>query len=103
MLKTSLLAALVVATTSATAHAEFGGRLFGFLDNNRGTVAVRSRGNARPYTRPPASYSGQWYTTPDGCSYSRANPPGGIPTWHLIQNPHHIGQPNAHGNCVPMM
>lgn len=50
---------------------------------------------------PPASYVGQWYTTPGGCSYSRAQAPGYAPTWHLIINPHHIGQPPAKASCPP--
>ncbi len=53
--------------------------------------------------RPPDSYQGQWYTTPDGCSYSRAKAPGYRTTWHLIINPHHIGQPNAKKSCPVML
>lgn len=53
--------------------------------------------------RPPANYQGQWYTTPDGCSYSRAQAPGYAPSWHLIINPHHIGQPNAKASCPAML
>lgn len=52
---------------------------------------------------PPTNYQGQWYTTPDGCSYSRAQAPGYAPTWHLIINPHHIGQPNAKASCPAML
>lgn len=52
---------------------------------------------------PPANYQGQWYTTPDGCSYSRAQAPGYPPSWHLIINPHHIGQPNAKASCPAML
>lgn len=53
--------------------------------------------------RPPDSYQGQWYVTPQGCSYSRAQAPGYRPTWHLILNPHHIGQPNAPRGCPAML
>ncbi len=49
--------------------------------------------------RPPQTFQGQWYTTPAGCSYSRAQAPGYPVTWHLILNPHHIGQPNARKSC----
>lgn len=56
-----------------------------------------------PVLGPPASYDGQWYTTPEGCSYSRAKAPGYAPTWHLILNPHHIGQPNATARCPAML
>lgn len=52
---------------------------------------------------PPPDYQGQWYTTPDGCSYSRAQAPGYPPTWHLINNPHHIGKPNAKRGCPAML
>lgn len=54
---------------------------------------------AQKYTPPPASFSGQWFTTADGCSYSRAKAPGYAPTWHLIQNPHHIGGRAPHRGC----
>lgn len=53
--------------------------------------------------RPPESYQGQWYVTPQGCSYSRAKAPGYRTTWHLIINPHHIGQPNARRGCPAML
>jgi len=52
---------------------------------------------------PPASYQGQWYTTPDGCSYSRAQAPGYAVMWMLIQNPHHIGQPKAGRHCTSVL
>lgn len=52
---------------------------------------------------PSDSYQGQWYTTPDGCSYSRAKAPGYATMWVLILNPHHIGQPNAGPHCVAML
>ena len=103
MFKMSFVAALMLAATSTSAQAGIGERFLNLFEKDRGTVAMRSRGKARAYTRPPASFQGQWYTTPDGCSYSRANPPGGRPSWHLIQNPHHIGQSNAHSGCVVMM
>ncbi|GGL57298.1 hypothetical protein [Wenxinia marina] len=58
---------------------------------------------ARVHVAPPASFQGQWFTTADGCSYSRAQAPGYAPTWHLIINPHHIGQPAAHRGCPAML
>lgn len=54
-------------------------------------------GSANPHPGP--NYAGQWFTTTDNCSYSRAQAPGYSPTWHLILNPHHIGMPNAHSGC----
>ncbi|MEM8728515.1 MAG: hypothetical protein AAGF79_01255 [Pseudomonadota bacterium] len=53
--------------------------------------------------RPPASYTGQWFTAANGCSYSRAQAPGYPVTWHLIQNPHHIGKQNASRRCPSML
>lgn len=53
--------------------------------------------------RPPASFTGQWYTAPNGCSYSRAQAPGYPPSWHLIRNPHHIGKPSAKTSCPIML
>ncbi len=53
--------------------------------------------------RPPESYQGQWWTTPMGCSYSRAQAPGYPHTWHLILNPHHIGKPPAPRGCPAML
>lgn len=55
------------------------------------------------HAAPPASYQGQWFTTADGCSYSRAQASGYAPTWHLIVNPHHIGQPAPHRGCPVML
>lgn len=63
----------------------------------RGTVRARAGGGAQGM-RPPVGYQGQWFTTSNGCSYSRAG--GG---WFLILNPHHIGQPNAHTGCSPTL
>lgn len=55
------------------------------------------------HMRPPADFTGQWYTTSNGCSYSRAEAPGYGVSWHLILNPHHIGKPNAHKGCPRML
>ncbi|MCE0504717.1 hypothetical protein LR948_05100 [Roseivivax sp. GX 12232] len=52
---------------------------------------------------PPASYEGQWFTTPDGCTYSRAGAPGQAPIWIIVKNPRHIGKPNAHRGCQAML
>ena len=45
----------------------------------------------------------QWITTSEGCSYSRTQAPGYPVQWILILNPHHIGQPNAHLGCAPVL
>jgi hypothetical protein len=52
---------------------------------------------------PSDSYQGQWYTTPDGCSYSRAKAPGYATMWVLIRNPYHIGQPPAGRHCATLL
>ncbi len=53
--------------------------------------------------RPPDTFKGQWYTAPNGCSYSRAQAPGYPASWHLILNPYHIGQKPAHAGCATML
>lgn len=45
----------------------------------------------------------QTYTTPDGCSYSRAQAPGYPATWHLILNPERIGLPTPPSRCAAML
>lgn len=103
MFKKTLSAALLLAIASTTAHAGIGDRIANMFQKNNVHLASANGGHKRVYNRPPASYKGQWFTTSDGCSYSRANPPGGVSTWYLIQNPHHIGQPNAHWDCAPTL
>lgn len=66
------------------------------------TTAIAQNGNSSQL-RPPASYTGQWYTAPNGCSYSRAQAPGYPPSWHLILNPHHIGKASAKTRCPVML
>ncbi|QEW18388.1 hypothetical protein LA6_000551 [Marinibacterium anthonyi] len=65
--------------------------------------AAHANGKTVHGPRPPATYTGQWYTTPSGCSYSRAQAPGYPASWHLITNPHHIGKPTAKANCPTML
>lgn len=67
------------------------------------TGAAVAAGATPKNPRPPAGYVGQWYTTPAGCSYTRAQAPGYAVTWHLILNPHHIGKPNAKLSCPPYL
>ena len=49
---------------------------------------------------PRAGYSGSWYVAPNGCAYSRTQAPGYPARWMLIQNPHHLGLPDAHSGCA---
>lgn len=51
---------------------------------------------------PPADYNEQWWVSPDGCSYSRAQAPGYAPTWHLMLNAAHVGLTDAHTGCAMM-
>jgi len=60
--------------------------------------AVSTRGKAG-HVPPADTATGNYFTTEDGCTYRRAQAPGYAPTWHLIQNPHHIGKPSAHRGC----
>ena len=90
-MKDIIAAGLVLATASllpaAPAHA----------------FVVIGNGGQYDIPRPPDTHQGQWYTSPQGCSYSRAKAPGYRTTWHLILNPHHIGQPNAKPRCPAML
>ena len=54
-------------------------------------------------TRPAATYQGQWFTTADGCSYTRTQAPGYAVSWILIQNPHHINKPDVADHCANML
>jgi len=65
--------------------------------------AAQAAGKINLNTAPAPGFTGQWYTTPAGCSYPRAQAPGYPPTWHLIINPHHIGQPTAKASCPAML
>lgn len=49
------------------------------------------------------THGSQWITTQDGCSYSRTQAPGYPVQWILILNPHHIGKPDAHLKCAPVL
>lgn len=63
-------------------------------------------GRAQGTPRVPAdvrTHGTQWITTREGCSYSRTQAPGYPVQWILILNPHHIGQPDAHLGCAPVL
>jgi hypothetical protein len=104
MFRNSLVAALTLtALTGTIVQAETSKRMQSILNGDGLHMAAFHGGQDRIYQRPPASYKGQWFTTANGCSYSRTNPPGGVPMWYLIQNPHHIGQANAHDGCAQVL
>ena len=52
---------------------------------------------------PPPGFRGQWFTTSDGCTYSRTQAPGYPVQWMIVLNPRHIGQPDAHSRCKTML
>ena len=54
-------------------------------------------------TPPPSTDQSQWFTTPDGCAYSRAKAPGYAAQWILILNPHHLGMGPAPRHCEPSL
>lgn len=97
----------LLGTTTTTAHADGVEALLNLFDrgNDISTVfgPTTNKKNPRGLYRPPETFTGQWYTAPNGCSYSRAQAPGYPPSWHLILNPHHIGQKAAHAGCAPML
>ena len=95
MLKTTLAAALVFGASTLPAQA-----------NTEAFLAARATGAAFGHDHllnRPFDVAGTYMTTPDGCSYVRAQAPGYAPTWHLILNPHHIGQPSAHRGCAALL
>lgn len=47
--------------------------------------AAASRSEAEAQL-PPISFTGMTFHHPNGCVYSRADPPGGGRTWHAIAN-----------------
>jgi len=67
-------------------------------------AAAQTAGGFAPRAPQGAIMTGQqWMTTANGCSYSRTQAPGQRPVWMLVQNPHHIGQGNAHRGCPSMI
>lgn len=67
--------------------------------------SVSAAGNLQTPSVPTnaQAHGSQWITTEDGCSYSRTQAPGYPVQWVLILNPHHIGKPNAHMKCAPVL
>lgn len=75
--------------------------MFGPATNYRNPVATRQVVNSFA-AQETVSRSGNavHWTSADGCTYSRTQAPGRAPVWYLVQNPHHIGMPNAHRDCA---
>jgi len=100
-MKTLLTAAFMMSATAAVAQSQSDPNILNMYNGSsvEGTAGKAEIGGMRP----PASYTGQWYIAPNGCSYSRAKAPGYDATWHLILNPHHLGQKPAPDGCPSML
>ncbi|MFD1344263.1 hypothetical protein [Litorisediminicola beolgyonensis] len=75
-----------------------------------GAAAAQTQGPTSPIFStkggsavPGETFEGQWFTTQDGCTYSRTKAPGYPTRWVLILNPHHVGQKPAHRGCKVML
>lgn len=75
--------------------------MFGPATNYRNPVAQREMVQSflPQETVSRSGHSAHW-TSPNGCTYSRTQAPGRAPVWYLVQNPHHVGMPNAHRDCA---
>lgn len=75
-------------------------QMYGPATNYRNPVATRQISNSfvSQETVSSGGNATHW-TSPDGCTYSRTQAPGYAPVWYLVQNPFHIGMPNAHRDC----
>jgi hypothetical protein len=53
---------------------------------------------------PPMSYTAATFHHPNGCVYSRADPPGYPRTWHVIMNaPRFFAGAKTGSNCTPLL
>lgn len=75
--------------------------MYGPATNYKNPVVQRQR-NVGPIAQADISVSGNaaHWTSADGCTYSRTHDAGGRVVWYLVQNPHHVGKPNAHAGCA---
>lgn len=79
------------------------GLLIASLVTGGDTALAGGRVVPQPIPAGTVQTGSQWITTPNGCSYSRTQAPGRPVQWILILNPHHIGQPDAHIGCAPVL
>ncbi|MCC5973882.1 MAG: hypothetical protein JJT81_07505 [Rubellimicrobium sp.] len=64
-------------------------------------AASRSQDEAQ---LPPLSFTGMTFQHPNGCVYSRADPPGGVRSWHAIANAQQFFPGARPGNrCTPTL
>ncbi|WP_264212179.1 hypothetical protein [Leisingera thetidis] len=79
-------------------------KMYGPATNYRNPVAQRVMVKSfLPQVSVSRSGNAAHWTSPDGCTYSRTQAPGHAPVWYLVQNPHHVGMPNAHRGCAMTM
>lgn len=102
----NLLPVSVLSLLSLTAcgEAEFGGNdlsgMYGPATNYRTPVVQRQRIDPQSQGQISLSGNAAHWMAPNGCTYSRTYDAGGRVVWYLVQNPHHLGQPNAHSGCA---
>ena len=80
MLKILISAATVLGLTSLTATADIYAQVNKASGMKYGSSSML----------PPPGYTGQWWTAPNKCEYSRAGRPGEV-VWYLIINTAHSG------------
>jgi len=68
-------------------------------------ICAASVGIAAPQASeaPSPTATAQVRTTPEGCTYVRAQVPGYPPTWHLVLNPARAGLAQPVANCPHML
>lgn len=87
MLKTIAAAVTVAALAAMPAAAD--------ISKKHGRASKNHMKQGKSQMLPPAGYSGQWWTAPNNCEYSRAGRPGEV-VWYLIIN-------TAHRGCAPYL
>lgn len=97
-MKTVLLSLALAATLTTAAAADIQGFATGLSRDTGDATLWQTAGRA-----PDSNFGGEFYTTPDNCTYRRTQAPGYAPSWILIVNPYHLGKPNAHRGCPGML
>ncbi|WP_122071989.1 hypothetical protein [Pseudophaeobacter sp. EL27] len=96
---------LSLLTVTACGEAVYDGNdlssMYGPATNYKNPVVQRQRVDGQlPQQNVSVSGNAAHWTAANGCSYSRTHDAVGRVVWYLVQNPHHIGQPNAHSGCA---
>ena len=98
-MKTMLLALTLAIPLPGLAIADIQGSATGLSRDTADPVIWTAATSAAP----ASGFQGEFYTTPDNCTYRRIQAPGYAARWILIVNPHHIGKPAAHRGCSGML